>query len=96
MHNIKLIVFNDKKQLIGEKKTNVIDKKPPKKLQLPARKELSLVDQCLTTEIMYQAVITRHNKRTANTYIIVADNSFKTRYHDRISSFKNKKRVVEG
>jgi hypothetical protein len=48
-----------------------------------------LEGNCLTSEVIYQATITRQDNSKEETYIGLTENSFKTRFNGHKSSFRN-------
>ena len=52
----------------------------------------SLDGKFVTTSVIYQATVTRHDNMNLDTYIGLTCNSFKSRYSGHSSSFMNKKK----
>ena len=48
-----------------------------------------LEGKCLSSEIVYQATVTRHDNMKEETYVGLTENSFKTRYNGHTSTFRN-------
>jgi hypothetical protein len=50
-----------------------------------------LEGNCLTSEVVYQATVTRQDNLKEETYLGLTENSFKTRFNGHTSSFRNEK-----
>lgn len=48
--------------------------------------------KCLTSGVIYQATVTRHDNAEKETYIGLTENSFKTRYNGHVCSLANKEK----
>ena len=94
MNNTKQIIDNHNKLILNSSKhanettDNHVDKKScncRQKVTCP------LNGNCLQSSVIYQATVTRNDNNTAETYIGLTENDFKTRYRNHTASFRHAK-----
>jgi len=61
-------------------------------MQVQARENLPAARKCLTSGVIYRAIVTRNDNDKQEMYIFLTNNRFKPRYAARISSFKSNNR----
>ena len=76
------------------RKTNAV---PPKACNCRQPAHCPLDGNCLKWAVVYQATVATEDNRPAETYVGLTENSLKTRYSNRESSFRdpNKRRSTE-
>ena len=80
-------------RIISSHNRNIIIKSTPDKTPLPTcncrrKNECPLEGKCLSSGVVYQAIVTRNDNSKQESYIGLTENSFKTRYNGHNSSFR--------
>ena len=88
MPNMKNIINNHNNMIIKNNRTNP----PTPKCNCRIQNSCPLNGKCLTTELVYQATVTRNDNQQEETYIGLTENTFKTRYNGHTSSFSNEEK----
>lgn len=89
MPNVQTIISAHNKSELS--KHSAIDMEEQASCNCRSRQNCPLQNQCLTTNIIYQASVTRADNNGVETYIGLTENSFKTRYSNHMHSFNNPK-----
>jgi hypothetical protein len=86
MPNIHQIVSSHNKRLINkpEPNTNINENCNCKR-----DRQCPLNGNCLTSSVIYQAKVTRHDNQREETYVGLTENTFKSRFNGHTSSFRN-------
>ena len=92
MPNIMNVISTHNKATIARTDSNKQIDDNHKSCNCRAKSQCPLDNKCLTSELIYQATVTRHDNNSDDTYIGLTANTFKSRYSGHISSFKNKER----
>ena len=77
MPNMKNIINNHNNMIIKNNRTNP----PTPECNCHIQNSCPLNGKCLTTELAYQATVTRNDNQQEETYIGLTENTFKTRYN---------------
>ena len=85
-HNKKILKTHNNNNNINNKKP---DKKNDKLCNCRQKNTCPLAGNCLQSSVIYQATVTRKDNKTSQTYVGLTENSFKTRYRNHTSSFRN-------
>ena len=91
MPNIKQTISAHNKSLIQKDRLKEQEKESGNNCNCRNKKECPLPDGCLTSSVVYQATVTRHDNQEEETYIGLTENTFKSRYYGHTSSFRNVK-----
>ena len=84
MPNLKQKIDGHNKSTL--RKTNAV---PPKACNCRQPAHCPLDGNCLKSAVIYQATVATEDNRPAETYVGLTENSFKTRYSNRKSSFRD-------
>jgi hypothetical protein len=85
MPNMKQIITSHNKSIL--KKNIPQEEKPTCNCRTPANCPLG--GKCLSSNIVYQATVTREDNKSQETYIGLTETQFKTRYNNHTNSFRN-------
>ena len=88
MPNMKNIINNHNNMIIKNNRTNP----PTPECNCRMQNSCPLNGKCLTTELVYQATVTRNDNQQEETYIGLTENTFKTRYNGHTGSFRNEEK----
>ena len=88
MPNMKNIINNHNNMIIKNNRTNP----PTPECNCRIQYSCPLNGKCLTTELVYQATVTRNDNQQEETYIGLTENTFKTRYNGHTNSFRNEEK----
>ena len=86
VRNIKQIITNHNKEVVRKNEPKDTEKK---ECNCRQGKTCPLGGKCLTSGVIYQAIVTRSDKDKQETYTGLTNNTFKSRFTAHISSFKN-------
>ena len=90
MPNIANVSLHNKSVLNKTKET--ADHTPPEnECNCRIRNNCPLKGKCQTKGIVYQATVTNEDNNTKETYVGLTEGTFKTRYRNHTSSFRNEK-----
>ena len=84
MPNLKQKIDGHNKSTL--RKTNAV---PPKTCNYRQPAHCPLDGNCLKSAVIYQAIVATEDNRPAETYVGLTENSFKTRYSNHKSSFRD-------
>lgn len=90
MPNIQRIITTHNKSALSKLEPKLVDNQD--NCNCRSNRKCPLDGKCLTTSVIYQATVTRHDNMNLDTYIGLTCNSFKSRYSGHSSSFKNKEK----
>ena len=83
-------MFNLKQDIDGHNKSILHSKiVPPKTCNCRKPAECPMDENCLQESVIYQATVTTDDNNPPQTYVGLTENSFKTRYSNRKTSFSN-------
>ena len=92
MKSTKEIIDNHNKRILNSSgNTNVPadNTKNNKTCNCRQKNACPLTENCLESSVVYQATVTRNDNNTAETYIGLTENDFKTRYRNHTASFRH-------
>ena len=84
-------------QIITAHNKTILDKQikapenPTKECNCRYKESCPLQGKCLTESVVYQATVTRKDNQQKETYVGLTEGTFKTRYNNHTSSFRNEK-----
>ena len=84
-------ILNLKQKIDGHNKSTLwkINATPPKACNCRQLAHCPLDGNCLKSAVIYQATVATEDNRPAETYVGLTENSFKTRYSNHKSSFRD-------
>ena len=84
-------ILNLKQKIDGHNKSTLwkINAAPPKACNCRQLAHCPLDGNCLKSAVIYQATVATEDNRPAETYVGLTENSFKTRYSNHKSSFRD-------
>ena len=92
MNNTKQIIDNNNKRLLnssGNTSVPADNTKNNKTCNCRQKNACPPNGNCLQSSVVYQATVTRNDNNTAETYIGLTENDFKTRYRNHTASFRH-------
>ena len=92
MNNTKQIIDNHNKRILnssGNTSVPADNTKNNKTCNCRQMNACPLNGNCLQSSVVYQATVTRNDNNTAETYIGLTENDFKTRYGNHTASFRH-------
>ena len=92
MNNTKQIIDNHNKRLLnsfGNTSVPADNTKNNKTCNCRQKNACPLNGNCLQSSVVYQATVTWNDNNTAETYIGLTENDFKTRYRNHTASFRH-------
>ena len=92
MNNTKQIIDNHNKRILnpsGNTSVPADNTKNNKTCNCRQKNACPLNGNCLQSSVVYQATVTRNDNNTAETYIGLTENDFKTRYRNHTASFRH-------
>ena len=89
MSNVANIIASHNKHILS--KETQTQSNPPDSLSCNCRHKEScpLAGKCLTDRVVYQATVKREDNSKVETYIGITEGTFKSRYNNHTSSFRN-------
>ena len=90
MPNVKCIISSHNKSIIN-KELNTMTDQTGDQCNCRNKDICPLQNKCLTTNVVYQATVTRNDTNEKQTYVGHTAGEFKTRYNGHTSSFRNSK-----
>ena len=90
MSNMKCIISGHNKSIIN-KELNTMTDQTSDQCNCRNKDVCPLQNKCLTTNVVYQATVTRNDTNERQTYVGHTAGEFKTRYYGHTSSFRNSK-----
>ena len=90
--NTKQIIENHNKRILnssGNTSVPADNTKNNKTCNCRQKNTCPLNENCLQSSVVYQATVTRNDNNTAETYIGLTENDFKTRYRNHTASFRH-------
>ena len=88
MNNTKQIIDNHNKCLLNSTGNTSVPADNTKN-NSQQKNACPLNGNCLQSSVVYQATVTRNDNNTAETYIGLTENDFKTRYRNHTASFRH-------
>ena len=85
MPNINQIISKHNKSILGKNEINTSDNT----CNCRNRQMCPLDGNCLANGVIYQAIVDRQDNNKTENYVGLTENSFKTRYNNHTSSFRN-------
>ena len=89
MSNTKQIIDNHNKKILKTHNNNTLDTKTDKTCNCRRKETCPLTGNCLQSSLIYQATVIRKDNNTSETYVGLTENSFKIRFRNHTSSFRN-------
>ena len=89
MNNTKQIIDNHNKSILKSLDNNTTETRNDKKCNCRQKDACPLNGNCLQSAIIYQAIVTRTDNNTSESYVGLTENNFKTRYRNHTASFRN-------
>ena len=88
MPNVKSIISSHNKRILKQETEK--NKEPEPECNCRQKNSCPLKGKCLTKGVVYQATVTDAKRNQSQTYVGLTENTFKTRYLNHTSSFRNK------
>ena len=91
MPNVANIISLHNKSVLNKTKETADHTSPENKCNCRIKNNCLLKGKCQTKGIVYQATVTNEDNNTKETYVGLTEGTFKTRYRNHTSSFRNEK-----